>query len=180
MANEAASKTTATGTAPAAMPEWADGDAHRVDPRAEGVRSFAMGDARYRIDARGAVVTRGTIARPLPARAFEGIAARAMEAEDGTVTVTLELMHADASLSVPVLVARDLHDVAADWRAWSARTGLPMLMVESNGSVEELDVSTPRVEDDAEAAPRPRFRARHAVGLGIAMRIGGREAVARA
>lgn len=177
MANETATRTmgaTATG-APGIMPDWAGGDAHRVDPCAEGVRSFAMGDARYRIDARGAVVTRDDIARPIPARAFEGVAARAMEDEDGTVTVTLELMHAEPALSVPVLVARDLYDVAADWRAWAARTGLPMLMVESDGRIEELD-ATPRPADMAQpdTAARPRFRARHAAGLGIAVRIDGR------
>ena len=154
-------------------PAWVTGEqTHRVDPRAESAQLFAMAGASYRIDARGAVVTRDGVARPLPASAFEGIAARAVEDAGGAITVTLELMHADPALSVPVLVARDLYDVAGDWRAWAKRTGLPMLMVEGDGSVEVLD-ATPRA-----AAERAGPVARSGAGLGVVVRFRGREVVA--
>ena len=179
---------TAAATA-AIMPAWANGETHRVDPRSEGkgegVRGFTMGDAAYRITERGAAVTRDGVARPLPFAAFRGVAARAMEDADGTVTVTLELLHADEALSVPVLVARDLDDVAADWRAWAKRTGLPMLMVEGDGTVGTLDAA-PRPATDApherrrRATRRPRFLVRRSVGLGLTMRIEGREMIRHA
>ena len=172
---------TATNEATIDAPVWmARGEAHRIDPRGEGA-SFALAGTRYRLDARGAVVSTDDVARPLPMRAFEGVAARAMEAADGSVTVTLELMHADAALSVPVLVADDLHDVAADWRAWAKRTGLPMLMVEGDGTVEVLD-ATPSAATDVShgrrrrPSRRPRFLVRRQTGsMGVSMRIDGRE-----
>ena len=169
----------------AIMPAWAArGETHRVDPRNTAARGFVMGGASYRVNERGAVVTRAGVSRPLPLSAFRGIAARAMEDEDGTVTVTLELMHADESLSVPVLVARDLYDVAADWRAWSKRAGLPMLMIEGDGSVEVLDASaSPGTDAPHErrrrSTHRPRFLVRRRVGLGVAMRLGGDQIIAR-
>jgi hypothetical protein len=75
----------------------------------------------------------------LPARAFKGVAARAIDHGDGTVTVTLELHHTDTALCVPLLVAHNLDDIAADWRAWSELYGLPMLMVEADGVARPLD-----------------------------------------
>ena len=63
-----------------------------------------------------------------------------IEDDLGDVTVTLELLHTDAMLCVPLLVAGDLDDVAADWRAWSEALGLPMLMIEA-GTLEILHVA---------------------------------------
>ena len=105
-------------------PVWA-GRNMRLDPfRLPQAVSYAtrddFGDVTFTIDQRGAVVRRqlemsgvpAIIA--LPANAFRGVAARAIEDEDGNVTVTLELLHNDPMLSVPLLVADDLDDVAAD------------------------------------------------------------------
>ena len=77
----------------------------------------------------------------LPANAFRGVAARAMEDPDGNVTVTLELLHNDPMLSVPLLVADDLDDVAADWRAWAEAYRLPMLLIEADGVARTLEES---------------------------------------
>ena len=86
-------------------PVWA-GRNMRLDPfRLPQVVSYAtrdeQGDVTFTIDQRGAVIRRvleksglpATIF--LPARAFRGVAARAMEDSDGNVTVTLELLHND-------------------------------------------------------------------------------------
>ena len=81
-------------------PDWASMPI-RLDPAAPDRRqSFEMVDAgevvAYRVDRRGAVITRHLakagmpISLALPARAFKGVAARAMEDGNGTVTVTLE------------------------------------------------------------------------------------------
>ena len=105
-------------------PVWA-GRNMRLDPfRLPQAVSYAtrdeQGDVTFMIDQRGAVIRRvleksglpATIF--LPARAFRGVAARALEDSDGNVTVTLELLHNDPQLSVPLLVADDLDDIAAD------------------------------------------------------------------
>ncbi len=132
-------------------PVWA-GRHMRLDPyRLPQAASYAardeIGDVTYTIDKRGAVIHRTLpgsglpLATALPARLFKGVAARAIEDEDGEVTVTLELLHEDAALSVPLLVADDLDDVAADWRAWAHAYGLPMLIVEADGIARTLEES---------------------------------------
>ena len=133
------------------MPVWA-GRNMRLDPfRLPQVVSYAtrddFGDVTFTIDQRGAIVRRilqmsglpATVV--LPANAFRGVAARAMEDADGTVTVTLELLHNDPMLSVPLLVADNLEDVAADWRAWADAYRLPMLLIEADGVARTLEES---------------------------------------
>src|SRR5690606_10620600 len=125
----------------------------------------------------------------LPARAFQGVAARAMEDGDGAVTVTLELLHRDPQLSVPLLVASDLDDVAADWRAWSEAYRLPMLLIEADGVARTLEESLglvrkgPPVErrkGRVSTQRRPRFLARRKAGdLGVRLVVGGHEIIAR-
>ncbi|GHD05815.1 hypothetical protein GCM10016234_02400 [Tianweitania populi] len=154
-----------------------------------------QGDVHFTIDKRGAVIRRWlersglpvTIA--LPAPAFQGVAARAMEDETGHVTVTLELHHADPQLSVPLLVAHDLDDVAADWRAWAEAYRLPMLLVESDGVARTLEDSIggvtngepkPRRKRATSAPRRPRFLARRKIGnLGLRLVVDGEEIIAR-
>ena len=125
----------------------------------------------------------------LPPRAFKGVAARAIDHGNGTVTVTLELHHSDPDLCVPLLVAHDLSDVAADWRAWSTIYDLPMLMIEADGSATSLDAH-PGTVKIGRARPRRRkvaFRKRSSSirmrrsgnPLGIRLVIDGIEIIAR-
>ncbi len=182
------------------MPVWA-GRAMRLDPfRLPQVVSYATrddhGDVTFTIDHRGAVIRRrlemsgipAVIA--LPARVFRGVAARAMEDGDGNVTVTLELLHDDPMLSVPLLVADDLDDVAADWRAWADAYRLPMLLVEADGVARTLEESLgvaiktapprERRKGRISTTRRPRFLARRRTGdLGLRLVIGGEEIIAR-
>ena len=167
-----------TNAARAAMPDWAT-TGHRADPRAlDRRRSYEAAGRRFWIDARGVVIEgEGGIPMALRAAAFRGVAARAMEDETGTVTVTLELMHEDEALCVPLLVAHDLDHVAADWREWARAFDLPMLMIEADGSVSRLDDKP--VGHDRRPRPvarRPRFLVRRRTGhMGVAMRIEGTE-----
>ena len=184
----------------AAKPEWANMPI-RLDPAAaDRKQSFEMVDGgervSYRVDRRGAVISRileksgVPMSIALPPRAFKGVAARAMENGAGEVTVPLELHHADEKLSVPLLVASDLFDVAADWRGWADLFGLPMLMVESDGTVRPLEETLGQIRATS-AAPRrrsasahrtrrPRFLARRKPGgLGMRMVILGEEIIAR-
>ena len=64
-----------------------------------------------------------------------------MEDATGNVTVTLELLHNDPMLSVPLFVANDLEDVAADWRAWADAYRLPMMLIEADGIARTLEES---------------------------------------
>ena len=183
----------------AVKPVWA-GRHMRLDPfRLPQIVSYASrdddSDVAMTIDTRGVVIKRKlpksglpfTIA--LPSKAFKGVAARAIEDGIGEVTVTLELMHNDPMLSVPLLVADNLEDIAADWRAWSERLDLPMLLVESDGIARALDESIGSVKVDREhvkrrrlgyANKRPRFLMRRKTGdFGVRMVISGQEIIAR-
>lgn len=180
-------------------PIWA-GNALRLDPnRFPQQVTYAprdeTGDISVTIDRRGAILRKVLPASglplsiALPARAFRGVAARAMDHGNGEVTVTLELHHSDPELCVPLLVAHDLDDIAADWRAWSAAYMIPMLMVEADGVARPLEGQIGPVKvRQARArrnhaffvARRPRFLMRRARGrLGMRMRIEGREITAR-
>jgi len=181
-------------------PVWA-GTHMRLDPfRMPQVVSYATrdddGDVVFTIDQRGAVIRRllehsglpVTIA--IPASLFRGVAARAMEDDLGNVTVTLELLHNDPALSVPLLVADDLDDVAADWRAWAEAYGLPMMLIEADGVARSLDESVGaairivQAQERRQGKPtrqrRSRFLARRKEGtLGLRLVIGGKEIIAR-
>ena len=179
-------------------PEWANVPI-RLDPAlADRRQNFDLVDdgetVSYRVDRRGAVVrrclqsSRIPVAIAISARSFAGVAARAMEDETGDITVTLELHHEDPKLCVPLLVACDLYDVAADWRGWAEIFQLPMLMVEADGSVTALEETFGAMKRNDPAARRrashrgrrPRFLARRKPGgLGMRMVVSGEEIIAR-
>lgn len=180
-------------------PAWA-GNTFRLDPAKFPQKvSYALrefdGDLSFTVDHRGAVLrkvlpTSGLpLSIALPARAFRGVAARAMDHGGGEMTVTLELHHDDPDLCVPLLVAHDLDDIAADWRAWAAAYKLPMLMVEMDGIARPLEEQLGPVKVRRARARRhntffkerrPRFLMRRSTGrLGLRMRISGREIIAR-
>ena len=180
-------------------PAWA-GTTLRLDPkrfpqqvtfelRTEGT------DATITLDERGAVLRKVLpssglpLSIALPARAFKGIAARAIDHGNGEVTVTLELHHDDPDLCIPLLVAHDLCDIAADWRSWSEAYRIPMLMVEADGVARPLEEhlgkvrtqnTRPRRRHSYFADRRPRFLVRRSTGsLGMSMKIEGKEIIAR-
>ena len=180
-------------------PVWA-GRNMRLDPfRLPQAVSYAtrdeQGDVTFMIDQRGAVIRRILeksglpVTILLPARAFRGVAARALEDPEGNVTVTLELLHNDPQLSVPLLVADDLDDIAADWRTWAEEYRLPMLLIEGDGIARTLEESLGAVKTapikqrrkrSASQPRRPRFLARRKTGdLGLRLIIGGEEIIAR-
>lgn len=172
----------------------------RLDPfRLPQAVSYATrddhGDVTFTVDRRAVTVRRVLqnsglpVTVVLPANAFRGVAACAMEEAGGAVTVTLELLHNDPLLSVPLLVARDLDDVAADWRAWAEAYSLPMLLVEADGVARSLEESLGQVKTGvpaerrqgrASTQRRPRFLARRKSGdLGLRLVVDGEEIIAR-
>lgn len=147
------------------------------------------------LDERGAVLRKTLpssglpLSFALPARAFKGVAARAIDHGNGEVTVTLELHHDDPDLCIPLLVAHDLCDIAADWRGWAEAYRIPMLMVEADGVARPLEMhlgaiptrpARQRRRHSFFADRRPRFLVRRSPGnLGLSMTINGREIIAR-
>ncbi|KQQ58402.1 MULTISPECIES: DUF6101 family protein [Rhizobium/Agrobacterium group] len=180
-------------------PEWA-GATLRLDPtrfpqQLTYGKDKGSADVAITLDERGAVLRKVLnssglpLSFALPARAFKGVAARAIDHGDGRVTVTLELHHDDPDLCIPLLVAHDLCDIAADWRSWSEAYRIPMLMVEADGVARPLEDHLGHVRTKATRARRrhsyfaerrPRFLVRRSTGsLGMTMRIQGKEIIAR-
>lgn len=156
----------------------------------------ASGDgASWTIDRQGVTVKRRLersgldVSLALPSRAFKGVAARALEHDDGSYTVTLELLHHDEQLCVTLLKSDNMEDIAADWHAWSRMMRLPMLIVESDGIArpvrEELGAvmvnpAVARRKRHATLKHRPRFLKRRKPGsIGPVTKISGEELVAR-
>ncbi len=119
-------------------PEWA-GRLMRLDPYhlPHTVSLKQNQHFSYKIDRHGAVMKRQLncglpVSIALPQKAFRGVAARTIDRGNGKTTFTLELHHKDCELCLPVLVADDLNDIAADWHAWSRLMRLPMLLIDEN------------------------------------------------
>ncbi len=171
-------------------PLWAGQDM-RLDPtrlpQDVTYAAIASDDVSFTISARGAVMHRrqpetGTpLTIALPARTFRGVAARAMEDDNGNVTVTLELLHTNEAFSVPLLVAHDLESVSGDWHRWAELYNLPMMLIEDDGVARTLEASLERYEqrrtdnDDFEPMPKPaKYGAAGQSGkLGVRLVIGG-------
>jgi hypothetical protein len=178
------------------MPEWAE-VGMRLDPYQLPYRVGYGQEAdgfSYTIDRQGAVMKRKlscglAVSMALPANCFKGVAARAVEHQDGSITVTLEMHHHDPALCLPLLVSGDLDDIAADWHAWSRLTKLPMLIIESDNVARALSerlgaiMIEPPIERRRRFATlkhRPWFLRRRKPGvIGEVVRVSGEELVAR-
>ena len=153
------------------------------------------GETVITVDRRGATLKRRLqksglpLHIALPANAFRGVAVRATETGPETAFVTLELLHDDEELCVPLCVGQNLPAIARDWQIWSELLGLPMMMVESDGVARSLEEtasivldrpSQPRRHHSMLAERRPRFLARRRLGnLGVRLTVNGDEIIAR-
>ncbi|MEL6946110.1 MAG: DUF6101 family protein [Pseudomonadota bacterium] len=102
------------------------------------VSNSANGDVLYTVDHGGAVMKRTLscglpVSMSVPKACFEGVVARTFETDSGETSVSLELLHSDIALSVPLCVSKSLEEVAADWHSWSNTLGLPMLLEDERG-----------------------------------------------
>ncbi len=128
-----------------------------------------------------------------PIRMFRGVAVR-MTVDPATeaLRTEIELMHADSAMSLPLASVEDLgdaEDVAADWQAWGKALGLPLLIVDHDGSIREAapgpisgPASAPRSRRALAAVKRrrPRFlKRRKMASMAETGRIEGREIIAR-
>jgi hypothetical protein len=78
------------------------------------------------------------IAVSVPVAAYLGVAIRLVPPdgpEPGCVAVILE--HNDPALSVPLFTATESTDVLAEWRLWARVFGMPLLVVDDDGKLQE-------------------------------------------
>jgi hypothetical protein len=189
-------QTTAAGGASPGSSRW-----FRLDPTALPRRYIARFDedgrrreATIYLDRDQAIIKcRTSIGAPLtvclPVSAFEGVAVRMSPvSEDGDIEVVVELRHRDPALCLPLMAADDPADVADDWKAWGEVLGLPLLLVDQEGSVVVVDGGSalaalppqPRRRHSFFAERRPRFLTRRKRGLPDRQeRLSGHEIIAR-
>ena len=126
------------------------------------VRTTGENNKVYSIDRNGAVLKKQLncglpISVALPNKAFQGVAAKAIELEDGIIKVSLELSHHDKDCCLPLLISDNLDDIAADWHAWSRMLKLPMLIIDQNGNSEALQKQLGEIMVEAPIERRKRF-----------------------
>jgi hypothetical protein len=129
------------------------------DSRADGaIRQIELG--RDRVVMRRAVAgIRMNVGVPLAE--FRGISMRLLPPEGGELpAVAVMLEHRDPALAVPLFMANDGSDAAAEWKSWSRVLGLPLLVVDADGSLREPFGRIGRV---GLGSPSPRRRARAAL-----------------
>src|SRR5262249_54659848 len=132
-------QTAMVGGAPAGS-----GRAFRLDPFSLPVRFSAAFDGEahdFFLDRERAVLRRPLRSGPsvtvaVPVAAYDAVPGR-MEplGLSGGLRVIVELMHRAPDLSLPLVVANEPEDVAADWRAWGRTLNLPLLVVTEDGRV---------------------------------------------
>jgi len=168
----------------------------RLDPYAIADRlAFSHRNVHYTLDRTGVSVKMMMpksglpLAFALPAKSFKGVAAKAVEHEDGSKTVTLELHHSDPELCIPLLIADNLDDIAADWHSWSRLMRLPMIVIGEDGLSQPVrdELGMVMVEDPIARRkritaykPRPWFLRRRKPGaVGDVTKISAAEIIAR-
>jgi hypothetical protein len=169
------------------------GRAYRLDPFALPARSGGPGAFTIERD-RVVLVRQGRGGQPavtvsIPVKSYAGVAVR-MAATDaaGGIEVVVELLHRDPQLTLPLIVAGEPEDVAADWQAWGRALNLPLLVVEQDGTVRApldrvgalvVGEAKPRRRHSFFAGRRPRFLARRKPGRpGVPEVLAGREIIA--
>ena len=135
------------------------GPEFRLDPFALPVRQISSPESpAFTLDRKRAVVRRllgGHLATlTVPVSAYAGVSVRIEPVGTaGDIRVVVELMHDDPALTLPLVVASAPEDAAADWIAWGRALNLPLLVVESDGTV-RMPVKRMGGLTVAKAAPR--------------------------
>jgi hypothetical protein len=175
--------------------------AFRLDPFALPIRYTAViggvsgGRASILLNREDVIIARpwlgGSLASvTLPVAAYAGVAVRIVPVGDGGgIGAVVELMHDEPGLSLPLVIADEPEDVAADWQAWARILNLPLLVVANDGTVVKanqrvggLTIGVPKARRRHSyfAARRPRFLTRRKTGRrGAGEVIVAREIIAR-
>lgn len=145
---------------------------------------------RERVVLKRMIRTGAPMMATVPVADYVGVAVRMAAVDsEGTLRVTVELLHNDPSLTVRLAVAEEPETVAADWQAWGNVLKLPLLIVEQDGTVGQplmqlgglvANPVKPRRHHSFFADRRPRFLTRRKKGgHDRGDRVTGREIIAR-
>lgn len=109
----------------------------------------------------------------VPVTEFIGVAVATSISEEGLLTSSIELVHADAELNYRVFEEQGNHSVVAEWQNWGKKLRLPLFIKAGDGQympysqhVDGVMVgnSASRRKLAAEAGRRPRFLNRRQPG----------------
>ena len=127
------------------------------------------------LDSKMAVIRRRLSGLPLtvrlPLAVFEGVQVR-LEFADEVPTGYVELRHPDPALTITLGTFSDLSEAAVDWKSWARALGVPMLLMESDGTARVIEPAPAAVEGPAKPRRmrstlrnrRPRFLVRRRTG----------------
>jgi hypothetical protein len=106
----------------------------------------------------------------VPLCSYRGVALSLAEERDGEAVHRIELLHRDPDLSIPLVEAGDVAEIAAEWAAWAEGLALPRLIERAPGEVEAVEAmgqgvfSMPRRRGSAVGRRRTRFSRRRRMG----------------
>ena len=110
----------------------------------------------------------------VPVTEFIGVAVATRISEEGVLTSSIELVHADAELNYRVFEEQGNHSVVAEWQNWGKKLRLPLFIKAGDGAYmpysQQVDGvmvgnSQSRRKLVAEAGRRPRFLNRRKPGM---------------
>jgi hypothetical protein len=102
----------------------------------------------------------------VPLASYEGVRLSLGTEGQGETLHTIELLHRDPDLSVPLVEDADPRLIASEWCAWANSLSLPRLLEDfpADSSPDESPVAAPRRRGSAVAKRRTRFARRRKTG----------------
>lgn len=110
----------------------------------------------------------------VPVKEYYGVAVATRISEDGVLSSSIELIHADEDLNYRVFEEEGNHTVVAEWQNWGKQLGLPLFIRSGNGGLVPysqhvggvmVGQETNRRKLGPDANRRPRFLNRRKLGL---------------
>jgi hypothetical protein len=98
----------------------------------------------------------------VPLASYQGVRLSLAAQREGKALHTIELLHRDPDLTVPLFQAADPRVIAAEWCAWANSLSLPRLFEDYSASNEVM--APPRRRGSAVARRRTRFARRRKIG----------------
>jgi len=115
-----------------------------------------------------------TVKIKVPVSEYIGVAVATQICEEGVLTSSIELVHADAELNYRVYKETGNNDVVAEWQNWGRQLRLPLFIRAGNGELmpysQQVDgvllgQSATRRKTASQAGRRPRFLNRRKPGF---------------
>ncbi|MBV9394052.1 MAG: hypothetical protein JOZ84_06535 [Methylobacteriaceae bacterium] len=110
----------------------------------------------------------------VPLASYQGVRLSLGTEREGETLHTIELLHRDPDLSVPLVEAADPRVIASEWCAWANSLSLPRLFEDfpADCSPGESILAAPRRRGSAVAKRRTRFARRRKTGAQQRLAVG--------